>query len=415
MALSAASLGVLLLLALSVNTLALLTGRRNQPTPVNPPVVAAPKLFPSPASIPTIGREHDYGPAPLTVPMFWYVDPREPTWMVGAGWNGKPQGTLKVSQPIGNNGGYGGGLLSISPDGSRIILGQEVVDARGRIAGAALPGGKVSYQWADDSRHLCRMSDDYSQDATGIPQTLMTLLPGTQPRSVAKVGAAYSQAGAGPYACSFLSGQALVVQTYNDVASESWLVNLLTGEVIHHQTFLSRQTPETIVRVRASHDGAYVAENTTITGQGGASATAGPSVVRSGTTGARLATMPAGTEVAGFSWDGSLAVLVGAAVTRTSSEEIIVVDWRSGRVVWKLGPGRMPFGSAPLSLDQVLPGPGGKEFALSLQTVTPCASPEPSSTGQGACGITFDTLENILLVLADGTPVQAAAGVHPLW
>jgi hypothetical protein len=407
LALSAVALGLILVVALGANTLGLLASRRHPPPAATNPA-AQPSVEPSGSPVPD--AEKDYGPPPIGTPLFYYVDQREPSWMVAVDWTGKIRGTLKAAQPIANTGGYDGGVLAVAPDGSRIILGAQVVDARGQGTGATVTSDKTGFIWADDSRHLCAMSPQFSPSATLLPQTLMTFLPGGQPRASARVGMAGNQAGAGIYACSFQSGRGLVVQNYNQAASESWLVNLTSGAVVHHQTYPSPGNGFSTLTV--SHDGAYVAESLTTTVPNGPS-TAGPSVIRSGVTGAVLATTPAGTQVTAFSWDGSLAVLQGTVGTGTAfSTDVRVIEWRTGRVVWRLDASKIPGSSGlPLDLDQALANPGGRDIALSFQRMVPCSTP---GTQTSICS-SYDELREILLVHADGSFQEIATEVHPVW
>jgi outer membrane protein assembly factor BamB len=405
LALSAAGLGILLLAALGANTLGLLSSGRH-----GPPVVANP--ISRPAASPTAPAVTDYGPPPSGLPFFYYVDPAMRSWMVAVDWSGKPRGTLKLGQPIGDGGGFGGGLLSVAPDGSRIITGSQVMDSQGGATPGEVIADKQSYLWADDSRHLCYTTPSFSPDATGLPQTLMTLLPGATPRASVRVGTAQSQSGAAPVACSITSDRALVVQAYNGVASESWLVKLSTGAVLHHQTYPT-DPARNGVRVVSSHDGAFIAANTTIFGTGpGGTATAGPSIIRSGLTGTVLATIPAGFQVTGFSWDGSLAVLHGDHVAGAASSRVQVVDWRTGRVLWQLEATKTPSDvGGGLDLTDVLAAPGGQDLALAFARLQPCSTSATPPT----CRSTYDPLRDIIIVHGDGTAREVATRVHPVW
>ena len=411
-AVSAAALGVVLVGALGVNALGLLAaGKHHVPVFTNPVTHGSPIPMPSP----TVAGEPDYGPAPVGTPLFYYVDPRERTWMVAMDWTGQPRGTLKLPERIEETGGYGGGVLLVAPDGSRLFLGSQVVDAQGHATSGALSTDKQSFSWADDSRHLCQMSPQQPPESGGLPLTLMTFLPGGPPRGSGRVGTLYNQAGAQPYACSFLADHALVVQAYNQAASDSWLVRLSNGAVLHHQTYPGDGASS--VGLVATHDGAYVAANTTVyPTTTGSPATAGPSVIRSGVSGARLATMPAGLRVTGFSWDGSLAVLQGVTLDTGPVAEVRVVDWRTGRVVWRLDAGKAPGSAgAPLALDQVLAGPAGRDLALSFLRLTRCPTPEATPGPQRACGTPSERLRDIILVHGDGSSQEVATRVQPVW
>ena len=405
---SAVALAVVLLAALGANTLGLLATRRH-----TPPVLAKPITQPTaePAVSPSAPAVTDYGPPPLGVPLFYYVDPAMRSWMVAVDWSGKPRGTVKLGQPVEDSSGFGGGLLTVAPDGSRIIAGGQVLDPRGTVVSGIATDAKQSYLWADDSRHLCYMTPSSSPGATGLPQTLMTFVPGGPARATARVGVAYNQASANPLACSITSDRALVEQAYNGMASESWLVKLSTGTVLHHQAYASYTTGSSVGLV-STRDGAFIAANTTVfnTTPGG-SASAGPSVIRSGLTGSLLATMPAGFQVYGFSSDGNLAVLQGGQAAGSATPKVEVMNWRTGRVVWNLDATRAPdSGGSRLDLVEVQPAPGGQDVALAFARLAPCA------TAPGAnCGSTYDYLRDIIVVHGDGTSREVATRVHPVW
>src|SRR5450756_1561434 len=74
------------------------------------PRAAAPVVVvagsPSPVAV-------DYGPPPPSVPLVWVQDPNHPGWLIGFDWTGKPRGTVKISQPVGQY-----DKLSQAPDGS---------------------------------------------------------------------------------------------------------------------------------------------------------------------------------------------------------------------------------------------------------------------------------------------------------
>jgi len=408
LAVTAAALGVVLVAALGANTLGLLsTGRHKSPVIPNP--ITQPTA--EPTASPTAPAVIDYGPPALGVPLFYYVDPAMRSWMVAVDWSGKPRGTLKLSQPIEDSGGFGGALLSVAPDGSRIIAGSQLLDPRGTTVSSIATDAKQSYLWADDSRHLCFMTPNTSPDATGLPQTLMTFLPGGPARAAARVGTAYNQSGAGPDACSISSDRALVEQAYNGMASESWLVKLSTGAILHHQTYPGDPAKSSVSLV-STHDGGVIASNTTIFGATpGSIASAGPSVVRSGLTGSLLATMPAGLQVSAFSWDGNLAVVRGGPAS-SSAPKVEVINWRTGRVIWTLDATKAPAsGGARLDLVEVRAAPNGQDLALAFARLEPCVTPAT----QANCGSTYDQLRDLIVVHGDGTSSEVATRVHPVW
>ena len=323
----------------------LFAGRRgHQPPPpaaavATPTPVATPNSFVGDVASPVVSAppEPDYGPPPAGVPVFYYIDPRQPTWLVATDWAGKPRGTIRLSAV----GSGKRGFPSASADGSRILVGGRVYDTGGHDLGAVGPESE-SPSWADDNRHLCGMSPEFSDGVATVPQRLFTVLPGQGRLPVAVVGQAGSQAGGRVAACSFATGTAVAVQAYNDVASEWWLVALQGGRVLHHQVYRGESTSPAassdLVRLVVSRDARMVAENHAIVNYGtGKPAQAAPTVIRDSRTGRVLGTLPDGAEVISFSADGSQ-VLVGGPGT----PGLAVRNSLTGAVVFSLKPSDLP-------------------------------------------------------------------------
>jgi hypothetical protein len=83
--------------------------------------------------------------------------------------------------------------------------------------------------------------------------------------------------------------------------------------------------------VRASHDGQYLAEQTASPSSG---AGFGATVIRRVSDGREVARLDNQTVVA-FSWDGSRVVTMPATGT-TAPNEARLVEWQSGKVLWRL-------------------------------------------------------------------------------
>ena len=150
------------------------------------------------------GPNLDFGTAPSGVPVFYYVDPRQPSWLVASDWLGKPRGTVKRSP---DDGVF---PLYASPDGSRVVVGQTIYQHGRRLA--AWQTGQGLAVWADDSRHMCGFA------AAGIgagrsadSEVLQTWLVGQDPTTVAPIGSASPRAGAEVLACSIRTNRVLAV------------------------------------------------------------------------------------------------------------------------------------------------------------------------------------------------------------
>ena len=296
------------------------------------------------------------------------------------GWDGTPY--------LGPRSGIG----LESPDGLRLLVGSSVVDL---ATGAVTPVGVVNADllWADDSRHLCVLAGAPGSTGAGPPEpaTLSVVAPGSAPVKLASLGVYGGvDSGVAPavLACSEQSGRVVLIQREGaGNAGELWLISIAGGAVIAHLTYPRGKNASDLVTVAASHDGRLLAENAVAAGSGTAVAT-----IRALPGGAVLARLP-GTEVHGFSWDGRLAMVTpwpaGLSPGNSTSEDLSLLDWRTGKVFWRASPGLRFFGG-------VLSRPGGG-VALDLNS---CATPT-------ACQ------EEIWLVTPGGQARRLVSGVVP--
>ena len=201
-------------------------------------------------------------------------------------------------------------------------------------------------------------------------------------RRVAQFGQFGGQSGAGPIACSFQNDRAVVVETVIMGASDVWIIKLSTGALLFHRQYANGQTPF----IRASHDGQYLAEQTASSNGTGFGAT----VIRRTSDGKEVARLDNQTVVA-FSWDG-LRVVTMPATGTSAPNEARLVEWQSGKVLWRL-PG--PSGTAGGAAVYALAHPYGTDMVVGIG---------PQSA---------DGIDELWLVGANGSAKRIAKG--PLW
>ena len=320
----------------------------------------------------------ELGPPPAGIPLIWYstVSPSGPTPQAGPwvalDWNGAAVGKLNAS-----------GGINQSPDGSRLdMAGVGYVDQSGQPVAAVRLNNKGGPGWSDDSRHFCLVGTASGAVPTGNNEPAWLFagpIEGPLHR-VAQLGQFGGQSGAGAIACSFLSDRAVVEETVIMGTSDVWVIKLSTGALLYHRQYSNEQTPF----VRASHDGQYLAEQTASTNAFGAT------VIRRVSDGREVARLANQTVVA-FSWDGSLVVTMPATGTAAPNEARLV-DWQSGKILWRLpGPAGTTGGAAVYALAR----PNGMDLVVGIG---------PQSA---------DGIDELWLVRADGTAKRIARG--PLW
>jgi hypothetical protein len=164
------------------------------------------------------------------------------------------------------------------------------------------------------------------------------------------------------------------------------VIKLSTGALLYHRQYSSQQTSF----IRASHDGQYLAEQTSTAPPGAGLPAYGPTVIRRISDGKELARLDNQTVVA-FSWDGSLVVTMPATGT-SAPNEARLVDWRSGKVLWRR------------------PGPAGTTGGAAVYAL---ARPNSTDLAVGIGPQSADGIDELWLVSAAGTPKRIAKG--PLW
>ncbi|MDQ6884254.1 MAG: hypothetical protein M3077_08480 [Candidatus Dormibacteraeota bacterium] len=227
---------------------------------------------------------------------------------------------------------------SQSPDGSRFVAGATVYDRAGRVVGAfPWPTKDISAVWSGDGR-LWRAEPLAPQ--SGFALTLQAAAPGATPRTVSQTFGIYQDQASYPVMAANPAADVAIVGTYNGIsqypaARPVWIIRLSTGRV-------TRLINEAIGAVSA--DGMTVAE------AGQSSAGNMLTTIRRTGDGASLGSVPGVTPL-GFSGDGSL--LVGAKTTN----DVVLVDWRSGRILWTSSSHGLPYGG-------MIAEPGGRRVAI---------------------------------------------------
>jgi len=301
------------------------TGSLQTTTPT-PTISATPK--PTPVGSAT--------PAPSSPPpdLVWYSGQNgvSGNGENGVDWNGQRVKSLKW---VGT---------TQSPDGLRIYNSMTpstwIYDADGNRAGSI--AGYAPSLWADDSQQFCGIT---YKTASAPPSLVMMPLDG----SVHTVGPISVTPGTtqSPQlaACSVLSGRAVVVGESNGYVWSLSLISLTDGSVIY-----TRSYPNPLVRLIASHDGRYVAEQ--LVGNPSGSSTTLIRELPSGTVVSQLT----GIIVQGFSWDGSL---VAAGIQGNSGlTGAEVIRWQDRHVVWSHCGCPSPFAV------RVIAQPGGSKLAI---------------------------------------------------
>lgn len=279
----------------------------------------------------------ELGPPPAGIPLIWYstTSPVGATPQAGSlialDWNGVVVGKLHMT-----------GGANQSPDGSRLSVAGGYVDQAGQTI-AAVQVDKGGPGWSDDSRHVCavRTANGGIPQGNGEPAWLFAGPIEGPLHRVAQAGQFGGQSGAGAMACSFLNDRAVVVETVIMGASDVWVLRLSTGALLYHRQYSNQQT----AYIRASHDGQYLAEQTWSPSPG--AGLPAYTVIRRVSDGKEVARLDNQTVVA-FSWDGSRVVTMSATGT-SAANEARLVDWQSGKVLWRL-PGPTTAGAAVYAL-----------------------------------------------------------------
>ena len=332
----AAGIAAVVLAAIVIGTFAYVRlGTR--PHVVTPPIPTTSPFSPPPGPTPRLTQSLIVDPA---TPVILFSDFGSGSQVDGMTWDGRSGKLTDVP----GGGQYSSGADSSNPAGTLFVAFPSILDRSGHVV-AQLSGGPYSDPgvgqwfvgtWADDERHYCQVVPIFG-GAGAVPGTLQLTTPGGTPLNVVQVGMqAPGENTLTASVCSVLADRAVVTEASPGSGSrinQYWEVQLSSGRVLW--THDLRGTG--ITRVVASRDGRFVAE-----------------VQSSGTTiiygadGSPIGHVNASVE--GFSWDGSLAVVVADAGQSS------VIRWVGGTTVWTVPPDQ--------GLSGFQPEPGGTSFAI---------------------------------------------------
>jgi hypothetical protein len=280
-------------------------------------------------------------------------DPNHPGWLIGFDWTGKPRGTVKISQPVGQY-----DKLSQAPDGSAFAYEpnskggfQVFFDLTGRPIASSGPSFRYqSEMWADDGRHLCTL--DASTGGLGFT------LPGAAPNPVNVVALDPALARSGIIAfsfaaCSARNDRAIITYSYTGRPTAYWVVRISDGAILQQRTYAAGQ----VANVTASMDGNLIAENSGQTS--GQSATAATqTIIRRASDLSVITTLDPTVGILAFSGDNSSELVSTSPLIAGQPAMLEVVDLQAGRVMWR------GEGTSPMSAFVVQPA--AKAFAVAL-------------------------------------------------
>lgn len=347
------------------------------------PRAATPAVAVSPSPVAA-----DYGPAPPSVPLVWVQDPHHTGWLIGFDWTGKPRGTAKLSQPVGQS-----DKLSQSPDGSAFGYEpngkggfQVFFDRLGNLSPSPASIVNSGFEaWADDSRHLCTLS------GLGRHWTIGLMVPGAAPNPASVVALDPTIAQSGIFAlsfaaCSARNDRAVIEYSYSGRPTEYFVVRISDGAILQQRIYATDQ----VANVTASMDGSMIAENSgKSTGQ--AMPAAASTIIRRAADMSVVTTLDSSTGVLAFSGDDSSVLVNSSAWTAGEPTMLEVLDLQTGAIMWR--------GEGTAALSTFAVQPAGNAFAVAL---TQPGSQAPPAT--------------ILMVYGDGSRPAKLPGLFvPSW
>ncbi|TMD34141.1 MAG: hypothetical protein E6I89_16405 [Chloroflexi bacterium] len=307
-----------------------------------------------PAAHPTPSPIADYGPPPAGVPLFYAGDPKHPGWYIGFDWNGVPQGTIKLAQPI-------DGRLSQAPDGSSFAYStigkggyQQFLDRLGQATASEPAAHYVSEMWADDSQHMCTLDDFKGQWTLGIKR------PGEAPTLSSTVAIDPSIARSGILAielrsCSLPVDRAVLVYNYGGRPTEVWVVRISNGAILYHQSHAAN----TLADIVASHDSILIAESSNQSTGYLMGGTAPNTTIRSVASNSPMLILDPTYDVVAFSHDNSLVLVTTTPWASGIKTHLAAIEIATGRVVWRY--------DGDQELAGVFTEPTGAAFAVMFQ------------------------------------------------
>jgi hypothetical protein len=257
---------------------------------------------------------------PAGVAVFYTREPGNPHGLVAYDWSGTRRGRVSLPTWVEIS------RLQPAPNGLEFFLNPATpgdyaayFDRGGRTIFETDESGFISQAWAEDSEHLCVLSD----------QGLTSRLPGQPDQFVPGPSDASSVVG-----CSLRSGLVIVTSS-----TDIHVVSLSSG-----RTLRSLSSGGTVV---TSIDATYLAVSPDPTAQ--------VAVYRASDLSSPAAQLDAGLQPLAFSGDGSYLL-----VTQPGGE-VKAVAWRTGKVAWT-------YNSSAAGVGFVVARPSGADFVLYRST-----------------------------------------------
>jgi hypothetical protein len=243
-------------------------------------------------------------PAP-GLPVIWYGT--QPPWnpseqrLVAVDWQGKVAGTFYPTTIVWQQ----------APDGSALQTKDGgYADSQGVAAGE----GPSTSLIADDSQRICKLDSGQGWLLTGPLRGPM--------RRVAPVGSIGPRGGLDIIACSVTNDRAVIAENGPGGAAIH-VIALSTGRLSYQRSYGGAN-----VSVISSHDGRYLAEQTSTFDAHGQAAVS--TLIRR-TLDGRIVARLDDRRVLRFSWDG-MRVLTAPTFT---GNDVTLLDWQTGNVVWR--------------------------------------------------------------------------------
>jgi hypothetical protein len=310
------------------------------------------------------------GAPPGGTPVIWYSlsspwqSLADPQRLVAIDWTGTLVGTM-----------YQMPAIQQSPDGSMLGKGDGTyLDRSGAQVRTASSPNYFSSMLADDNRSLCEIRP-YGT-SPGEQWVFVGRVDGAA-RRVAPVGMMPARGGLSILACSVLNNRVVVGDFGMNGLAGVRVLEVSSGRLIFQRAYPTLSSSVVV----SSHDGKYVAEQTTTYGSQGLPLT-GVTLIRRTVDGKVVANV-ANQRVLRFSWDDMRVVTI-PAFTGPGPNHVELIEWQTGKTLW-----RQPGSSSTYGTAFALPQPNGPNMAIALST--------QSQSGD---------VDQLWLVAADGQATQ---------
>jgi hypothetical protein len=260
------------------------------------------------------------GPPPAGTPVIWYslsspwLVPSELQRLVAIDWTGALVGTM-----------YQKAVIQQSPDGSIITNRDgEYVDRSGATVRTPLASTYYGALLADDNRSRCDVRP--SGVSAGEEWLFVGRLDG-QARRVAQAGVVGARSSMAILACSVVNDRAVVGELGMTGTTNIRVFALSSGRLVYQRAY-----PAPSTSVISSHDGKYLAEQTTNYDTQG-QPLPGVLAVRRTVDGMVVARVT-NQRALRFSWD-DMRVVTTSIFQGQDATEVDVIDWQTGKTLWR--------------------------------------------------------------------------------